>query len=93
MKSLITPTNKKDLSTPDIVMLALAEVQINAGESLQEIKKMLYAKINSIPEEVLSKPDKDSRKRQIKSLLEKLQEEPTSQWDLSKKLEEALNIE
>lgn len=93
MKSFVTPTKKKDLSTPDIVMLALAELQINAGESLQEIKKMLYAKINSIPEEVLSKSDKDSRKRQIKSLLDKLQEEPTSQWDLSKKLEDALSIE
>ena len=93
MKSLITPTNKKDLSTPDIVMLALAELQINAGESLQEIKKMLYAKINSIPEEVLNKSDKDSRKRQIKFLLDKLQEEPPSQWDLSKKLEDALSIE
>lgn len=90
MKSLVTPENKKDLSTPDIVMLALAEVQINAGESLQEVKKMLYAKINSIPDEVLSKSDKDARKRQIKALLEKIQEEQNSKWDLSKKLEDVL---
>ena len=93
MKSLITPTNKKDLSSADIVMLALAEIQINAGESLQEVKKMLYAKINAIPEEVLSKADKDSRKRQIKTLMEKLQEEPESKWNLSAKLEEALRAE
>ena len=93
MKTLMTPNNKKDLSSADIVMLALAELQINAGESLQEVKKMLYAKVNAIPDEVLSKSDKDSRKRQIKALLEKLQEEPESKWDLSEKLEEALRAE
>lgn len=90
MKSLITPTSKKDLSSADIVMLTLAETQINAGESLQEIKKMLYDKINAIPESVLSKADKDSRKRQIKSLFDKLQESPESEWDLSEKLKETL---
>ena len=93
MKSLITPTNKKDLSSADIVMLALAEAQINAGENLQEVKKMLYDKINAIPEGVLSKADKDSRKRQIKSLFDKLQESPGSEWDLSEKLEKALKAE
>lgn len=93
MKSLITPTNKKDLSSADIVMLALAEAQINAGENLQEVKKMLYDKINAIPEGVLSKADKDSRKRQIKSLFDKLQESPESEWDLSEKLEKALKAE
>lgn len=93
MKSLITPTNKKDLSSANIVMLALAEVQINAGENLQEVKKMLYDKINAIPEGVLSKADKDSRKRQIKSLFDKLQESPESEWDLSEKLEKALKAE
>lgn len=93
MKTLMIPSNKKDLSSADIVMLALAELQINAGESLQEVKSMLYAKVNAIPEDVLSKSDKDSRKRQIKALLEKLQEEPESKWDLSVKLEEALRTE
>ena len=93
MKSLITPTNKKDLSSADIVMLALAEAQINAGENLQEVKKMLYDKINAIPEGVLSKAHKDSRKRQIKSLFDKLQESPESEWDLSEKLEKALKAE
>ena len=93
MKTLMIPSNKKDLSSADIVMVALAELQINAGESLQEIRRMLYAKVNAIPDEVLSKSDKDSRKRQIKALLEKLQEEPESRWDLSGKLEEALRAE
>ena len=93
MKSLITPTNKKDLSSADIVMLALAEAQINAGENLKEVKKMIYDKINAIPEGVLSKADKDSRKRQIKSLFDKLQESPESEWDLSEKLEKALKAE
>lgn len=93
MKSLITPTSKKDLSTSDIVMLALAEAQINAGESLQEVKKMLYDKINAIPEVVLSKADKDSRKRQIKTLVDKIKESPESEWDLSEKILEALKAE
>jgi hypothetical protein len=90
MKTIVTPTNKKDLGSADIVLLSLAELQINEGISLEELKKILYDKINSIPDEVLTKADKDSRKRQIKAMLDKIVEEPESRWDLSEKLAEAL---
>lgn len=93
MRTLITPTSKKNLSTSDIVMLALAEAQMNAGESLQEVKRMLYDRINGIPEVVLSKADKDSRKRQVKALVDKIKESPESEWDLSEKILDALKAE
>lgn len=93
MKTIVTPTNKKDLGTSSIILLALAESEINNGTTLQEVKKMLYDKINLISDDILSKADKDSRKRQIKSILDKIKESPESKWDLSKKLEEALSKE
>jgi hypothetical protein len=93
MRSIIIPTNKKELSTADIFAIQLVEDCINEGKTIQEVRKMLYARINSISDEILSKADKDSRKRQIKTLLEKIKEEPESKWDLSSKLEAALNVE
>lgn len=89
MKSLVTPTSKKDLSTADILMQMLAEQQINAGKNLQEVKKMIYDRINACAE--LSKDDKGSRKKQIRALFDKLQEAPESAWDLSEKLSEVLD--
>lgn len=90
MKTIQLPNNKKDLTTPDFLLLALAEVEINKGTTLQGLKKMLYDRLNSIPEEILTKADKDGRKRQIKAAIDKLEESPESKWDLSAKLEEAL---
>jgi hypothetical protein len=91
MKSIITPQNKKDLSTADILALTFAEEAINEGQSLEDLKKILYAKVNSTPDDVLSKADKDARKRQLKGLLDKLKESPESKWDLSDKIQEALD--
>ena len=93
MKSISTPNKKSELSTADIIVLQLVESSLNEGKNLQEVKKMLYARINSISDDILTKADKDSRKRQIKALLEKIKEEPESKWDLSAKLEETLKIE
>lgn len=93
MKSILTPNKKSELSTADIIVLQLVESCINEGKNLQEVKKMLYARINSISDGILTKADKDSRKRQIKALLEKIKEEPESKWDLSAKLEEVLKVE
>lgn len=90
MASIIEPTNKADLKTASIIALVLAEDSLNSNKTLQEVKKMLYARINSFPDEVLSKSDKDSRKRQIKAILDKMQEAEGSKWDLSQKLAEAL---
>ena len=90
MKSIILPENKKDLSTTAIVALTFAEESINEGRTLDELRKVLYSRINAIPDDVLSKADKDARKRQVKALLDKLQESPESKWDLSQKIQEAL---
>lgn len=90
MKSIELPTDKKDLSTADIITLAYAEDCLNHNKSIQELKKALYARINSIPDNVLTKPDKDYRKLQIKKLLDKLEEQPYSKWDISEKIAEAL---
>ena len=90
MKSLVTPTSKKDLSTAGILLFLLAEQQVNAGKNLQEIKKMIYDRINAFPD--LSKDDKGSRKKQVRTLCDKLQEAPESAWDLSGKLAEVLEV-
>lgn len=90
MKTIITPTNKKDLGTSSLILLTMAESEINNGATLQEVKKRLYDKINIIPDSVLSKADKDSRKRQIKIIIDRIKESPESDWDLSKGLEETL---
>lgn len=93
MRSIVTPNKKSELSTADIIVLQLVEGSINEGKTLEEIRKMLYARINSISDDILTKADKDSRKRQIKALLEKIKEEPESKWDLSAQLEKALMVE
>lgn len=93
MKNIIIPKDKKDLSTADILALTLSEESINKGHPLESVKKILYAKINAIPDEVLTKSDKDARKRMIKQILDKIQESPKSKWDLSNNIQEALNTE
>ena len=89
MKSILMPTNKKDLTTPDIMALAFLE----DGMNREELKKMLYAKVNSISDDILSKSDKDARKRQIKKLIDKLEDEPQSKWDLSAEIAKALSAD
>lgn len=88
MKSIITPNNKKDLKTSDIILLELAESMINNNLSIRETKKKLYNRINNISKDILSDSDKKARKRQISSLIKKLKEEKTSKWDITEKLKE-----
>ena len=90
MAQIETPTSKADLSTASIIALVLVEDSLNDSKTLQEVKKMLYNRINSFPDEVLSKADKDSRKRQVKAILGKMKEADTSKWDLSQQLAAAL---
>lgn len=87
------PDNKKDLSTSDLLMLTLAETNLNEGNTLQEVKKLLYDRVNAISEEVLTDADKKARKRQISVLLGKIQTTPESRWDLSDKLKAALELD
>lgn len=93
MKCIITPSTKKELSTADILVLAMVEESVNRGGTIDELKKMLYSRINSIPEEVLTKSDKDLRKAQIRKLLGKIKESDESIYDLSDKIQKALNEE
>ena len=90
MANINEPTSKKDLSTAAIIAMVLAEDNLNESRTLHDVKQMLYARINSISDDVLSKSDKDSRRRQIKGILDKMQEADTSKWDLSQKLAETL---
>lgn len=87
MKSLLLPNDKKDLSTSDLFAGVLTEFALDNGKDLADVKKMLYDKVNSIPDTLFSDCDKKARKRQIRATLDKLEEAPQSQWDLSEKLE------
>jgi hypothetical protein len=88
--AIITPSNKKGLSTAKILALELSEEAISQGHPATSVKKKLYAKINDIPDEVLTKQDKDARKRQIREIFDKIQEAPDSKWNLLRKIQEAL---
>ena len=90
MANVVAPTKKGDLRTADIIALVLVEDSLNDSKTLQEVRRMLSNRINSFPDEVLSKADKDSRKRQVKAILGKMKEADTSKWDLSQQLAQAL---
>ena len=87
MKTIELPTNKSELSSADIILLSLAEVSINQGIDL---KRTLFEKINSIPENILNMEDKKARRRQINKLLERIEKAPKSMYDLSDLLASAL---
>lgn len=93
MKGVVMPSSKKELSTADIIMLTMLEENVNEGRTIHELKKMLYAKINAVPDKVLSKSDKDLRKAQIRKILAKIKETGTSIYDLSEQLQKALMLE
>lgn len=88
MKSIIPPSDKSDLHALDIFAIELVEAKLNEGKTLAEIRKLLYARINA--SSVLSKADKDARKRKVKATLDKLEESKESAWDISQQLKEAL---
>ncbi|MCC8119347.1 MAG: hypothetical protein LIP09_11475 [Bacteroidales bacterium] len=77
--------------TLDIAILMLAETLLNNGSTLDEVRKMLYGRINAMGE--LSQSDKDARKRKVKEVFEKLKTSDKSQWDISNLLKKALSIE
>lgn len=88
MKNLIEPTDKSNLTTSDLLAIELAESKLNEGATIDEIKKMLYDRINASA--ILTKADKDARKRQIKAIIDKLQLSEVSEWDLSQQLQQAI---
>lgn len=87
-RTVIPPENKKQASTDGILLLTLAETLLNDNIPLPKMKKLIYTKINSFPDSVLSPDDKGARKRQIRPLLKRLEESDTSQWDLLEVLKE-----
>ena len=91
MKTLVTPSDKKDLSAAEILLMELAETHINSGMSIQKVRKRLYQRTNSLSK-TLSTSDKDARKRTIKTWIDKLQFEEKSRFDLSEPLAEMLGI-
>lgn len=91
MKSLIPPSEKSGLHAMDIFVIELVKSNLNEGRTIEEVKNLLYDRINASA--ILSKSDKDARKRQIKATLDKLAEADQSAWGISKKLEEVLNLE
>ena len=94
MRTLELPASKKDLSSTDIIAAALVEACMNTeGKQPQEVKKQLFQRINAVPDSLLSKTDKDARKRQINAIFGKLKESSSSQYDLTAKLEAALAAE
>lgn len=88
MKTIISPTDKADLHTLDFFAIELVETKMNEGKTLEEVRKILYDRINS--SSVLSKADKDARKRQVKATLEKFQQSEISEWDLKEELRQAI---
>jgi len=94
MRTLELPESKKDLSSTDILALAFVEDFMNTeGRPPQDAKKKLFQRINSLPDSLLSKSDKDARKRQINAIFSKLKESASSQYDLTEKLAAALAAE
>lgn len=93
MKSIITPTSKKDLTTADILLITMMEEAVNEGRTMEEVKKAIYDKINSISDRILTKPDKDFRKAQVRKLLSNMKEATESIYDLSNELQKALEAD
>lgn len=91
-RALLPAASKKDLTSLDIVVRTLAEALMNGqGLPLQEVQKQVYSLINHA--DCLSKSDKDARKAQVRKSLAKLQEAEKSPWDLTAKIEAALDAE
>ena len=90
MKSIIYPSDKSKLHAMDIFAIELVESKLNEGKTLKEIRKILYDRINA--SEAFSKADKDARKRKIKATIDKLSESEESIWDISQRIQEALEI-
>ncbi|HEY3372614.1 MAG TPA: hypothetical protein VGK10_17300 [Prolixibacteraceae bacterium] len=89
MKSIEISTTKKDLSSGNIILLALAEMAINEGNDL---KSLIHNYIKAIPDEVLSSEDKKARRKQIKTMLTKVHSSESSDFDISEQLAEALKL-
>jgi len=87
MKSIEMPSTKKELYSSDIILLTFAEIVLNQDK---DPKKLIHTFIKAIPENVLSPEDKKARRKQIKTLLEKVHSIDISEFDISENLVKAL---
>lgn len=93
MRGIITPQDKKDLTTADILLITMVEKAVNEGSTIENVKKAIYAKINSISDYILTKPDKDYRKTQVRKLISNIKEADISIYDLSGELQKVLEAD
>ncbi len=91
LKEIELPNDKKNLSTPDIIALELMRISINQGLTQEEVKKNINSLINDIPEDRLSRYDKDARKRMIREIFNKFKDKPFNEkYNLTGIIEEAI---
>jgi len=88
MKEVVLPNNKSEYTALNIVLSQLVKLQMEKGISIYGTQKGLYEIINN--SECLSKTDKDSRKSTIRKAFARLNKEEESKWDVSKKIDIAL---
>jgi len=93
MRTIQQITDKKQLSALDLMVSMYLEDKINMGRTLEEAKKEVFSKINSVPESILKKCDKDSRKNTLRKAFDKVDEEPRSRWDLEDQIRQALETD
>ncbi len=92
-KGIITPQDKKNLTTAGILIITMVEEAVNEGRTIEQVKKAIYDKINSIANHILTKPDKDFRKAQVRKLLSNIKGATESIYDLSNELQKALEAD
>ena len=88
-KEITIPTDKKLFGTSNIYAHTLTEFAINMNCSPEDVTGLLYSTINSA-NNILSKSDKDARKREVKKIQGALTNPSESQWDLCNILREAI---
>ncbi|MEI6697239.1 MAG: hypothetical protein WCO13_14390 [Bacteroidota bacterium] len=78
-KCVEIPINKKDLSSGNIILLTLEEVALNEGKTAKEL---IYSTLKQIPNSTLNKDDKKARQRQFRNMLEIIETDSKSKYDL-----------
>lgn len=87
-RSVVMPTDKKDFFSLDAVLITLIEM---TGMPVEQVKKMIYKTINQA--ECLNISDKKKRKEQINDKIKKIVVSPESRYDLTNRIQEALDNE
>jgi len=88
-QSIDSPDSKRELYTCDIILRKLMELLLEKGE---DPRKIIFKSINSYPDILLPKTDKDARRREVNKLIDKVKTSVISFFDLSSNIENALLI-